>query len=293
MRDCGGAGGRRGADRSGPAPAQRGRDGALRGALPEGSHRRPRPTPTCGPLEERLQYLRELDERRRRFCASIEAQGQLTPELQAAVDAADHEGAPRGPLPSVQAEDSAAAPAVARDAGLEPLADALLADPSLAPEVEADALRRSGARRGGPGRGARRRPVDPDRAVRRGPATLLDALRQYVLGPRTPAVEGRRGASRRRGRSSPTTSTLSEPVTVVPSHRALAMFRGRKEGRAAARARAAGPPAGAPVQPARPAEASPSPRLPEAGSAVQAAGDAGRGSARRAGATSPRACPSR
>src|SRR5690606_121199 len=87
-------------------------------------------------LEERLVYMRELDERRAAILASIEEQQKLTPELRAAIEAADTKQRledlylPYKPKRRTKAQ-------IAREAGLDQLADALLADRSLSPEIEA------------------------------------------------------------------------------------------------------------------------------------------------------------
>src|SRR3990170_6774528 len=87
-------------------------------------------------LEERLLYLRELEERRAVILASIEEQGKLTDELRGAIEAAATKQTledlylPYKPKRRTRAQ-------IAREAGLEPLADALLADPTLDPEQEA------------------------------------------------------------------------------------------------------------------------------------------------------------
>lgn len=87
-------------------------------------------------LEERLLYLRELEERRQTILASIEEQGKLTDELRRAIEQAATKQAvediylPFKPKRRTKAQ-------IAREAGLEPLADALLADPTLDPEQEA------------------------------------------------------------------------------------------------------------------------------------------------------------
>ncbi|HJT94838.1 MAG TPA: Tex-like N-terminal domain-containing protein, partial [Mycobacterium sp.] len=84
-------------------------------------------------LEERLGYLRELDDRRAAVLASIEEQGKLTDELRAALMSADTKARvediylPYKPKRRTKAQ-------IAREAGLEPLADRLLADPTLVPE---------------------------------------------------------------------------------------------------------------------------------------------------------------
>ena len=87
-------------------------------------------------LEERLGYLRELEERRAAILESIREQGKLTPELEAGITAADTKQrledlyAPYKPKRRTKAQ-------MAREAGLDVLAHALLADPTLDPEVEA------------------------------------------------------------------------------------------------------------------------------------------------------------
>ena len=87
-------------------------------------------------LEERLGYLRELDDRRAAVLASIKEQGKLTDELTAALMAADTKARvediylPYKPKRRTKAQ-------IAREAGLEPLADRLLADPTLVPDEAA------------------------------------------------------------------------------------------------------------------------------------------------------------
>src|SRR4029077_11482514 len=97
-------------------------------------------------LEERLRYLRELDERRAAILKEITAQGKLTGELEAQIRAADSKARledlylPSKPKRRTKAQ-------IAREAGLEPLADLLLHDPSNDPQRAAANF------------------VDPDRAV--------------------------------------------------------------------------------------------------------------------------------
>ena len=87
-------------------------------------------------LEERLGYLRELEDRRATVLKSIEEQGKLTPELARSIDDAatkvelEDLYAPFKPKRRTKAQ-------IAREAGLEPLADALLKNPALVPEAEA------------------------------------------------------------------------------------------------------------------------------------------------------------
>src|SRR6201996_1787930 len=100
-------------------------------------------------LEERLQYLRELDDRRAAVLASIQEQGKLTDELKAALLAADTKARvediylPYKPKRRTKAQ-------IAREAGLEPLADRLLADPTLVPEDAAGGLLRGHVSRAAP-----------------------------------------------------------------------------------------------------------------------------------------------
>src|SRR5690606_14363504 len=88
-------------------------------------------------LEQRLAYLRELEDRRKTILASIDEQGKLTPELKAEIEAADTKSRledlylPYRPKRRTKAQ-------IAREAGLEPLADALLGEPDEAPETLAE-----------------------------------------------------------------------------------------------------------------------------------------------------------
>ena len=87
-------------------------------------------------LQERLTYLRELEERRATILASIEEQGKLTPQLRESLEAADTKQRledlylPFRPKRRTKAQ-------IAREAGLDVLARALFADPTLDPQVEA------------------------------------------------------------------------------------------------------------------------------------------------------------
>src|SRR6476661_4641269 len=87
-------------------------------------------------LEERLRYLRELEDRRRTVLEAIAAQGKLTPELQAAIVGADTKSRLEDIYLPFKSKRRTKAQ-IAREAGLEPLADALLKRPELDPEREA------------------------------------------------------------------------------------------------------------------------------------------------------------
>ncbi|GAB3565523.1 Tex family protein [Arthrobacter alkaliphilus] len=87
-------------------------------------------------LEERLRYLRDLEDRRRTVLEAIAAQGKLTPELEAAVVGADTKSRLEDIYLPFKSKRRTKAQ-IAREAGLEPLADALLGNPELDPEREA------------------------------------------------------------------------------------------------------------------------------------------------------------
>jgi len=87
-------------------------------------------------LEERLRYLRELEERRASVLEAIAAQGKLTPELEAAVVGADTKARLEDIYLPFKSKRRTKAQ-IAREAGLEPLADVLLANPQLDPTTEA------------------------------------------------------------------------------------------------------------------------------------------------------------
>ena len=90
-------------------------------------------------LEVRLAYLRELEERRAAVLKSIDEQGKLTPQLRAAIDAAPTKQELEDLyLPYKQKRRTKAM--IAREAGIEPLADKLFADPALVPLDEAAAF---------------------------------------------------------------------------------------------------------------------------------------------------------
>ena len=178
-------------------------------------------------LEERLTYLRELEERRAAVLASIEEQGKLTPELKAEVEHAETKQRledlylPYKPKRRTKAQ-------IAREAGLEPLALGLLADPNLTPETEAgrfvDAEK---------GVADVKTALDGARQILMEKfaedATLLGKLRQHLrdYGVMVSTVlEGKE----EEGQKFRDWFSFSEPLRDVPSHRALAMFRGRNEG---------------------------------------------------------------
>jgi uncharacterized protein len=175
-------------------------------------------------LAERLVYLRELEERRATILASIEEQGQLSEELRSQIEAADSKQRledlylPYKPKRRTRAQ-------IAREAGLEPLADALLADPTLTPQDEAakfiDAEKGvSDAKAALDGA----RDILAERFAE--DAELIGKLREHLwnAGFITAAVvEGKESE----GEKFRDYFRHAELIKTTPSHRALALFRGR------------------------------------------------------------------
>ncbi|MEU5938158.1 Tex family protein [Micromonospora sp. NPDC047548] len=178
-------------------------------------------------LEERLRYLRELDERRAAVLESIRSQGKLDEALEAQIMAADSKSRlediylPYKPKRRTRAQ-------IAREAGLEPLADTLLADPSQDPRATA-----AGYVDADKGVADAAGALDGARAIlieRFGEdADLIGTLREQMWsrGRLTSRVrEGQEAA----GAKFADYFDFAEPYTKLPSHRILAMFRGEKEG---------------------------------------------------------------
>ncbi len=180
-------------------------------------------------LEERLFYLRELEERRATILASIDEQGKLTDELRASIESAATKQTledlylPYKPKRRTRAQ-------IAREAGLEPLADALFADPMLNPQQEAVKYvnGRPATENGVPDiktalEGARN--ILAERFAET--AELLSKLRarMWEQGVLTSKVmKGKESAEEEKFRDY---YNYSEPIRNIPSHRALALFRGR------------------------------------------------------------------
>ncbi len=178
-------------------------------------------------LEERLTYLREMEERRAAILASIAEQGKLTPELAQQIEAADSKQrledlyAPYKPKRRTRAQ-------IAREAGLEPLADALLADPTRDPQAEA-AKYVSADKNVADAKAALdgARDILAERWAE--DAELVAKLRAWLWDKALVAatvVEGKQSE----GEKFRDYFAHSEPLKAVPSHRALALFRGRAAG---------------------------------------------------------------
>ena len=177
-------------------------------------------------LETRLSYLRELEDRRAVILSSIDEQGKLTPELRGDIEAADSKARLEDLyLPYKQKRRTRAQ--IAREAGLEPLADGLLADPTRVPEtfaadfVDADK-----------GVADAKAALEGARAIlmeRWGEdATLLGELRDWLDANgviRAKVAAGKETA----GEKFRDYFDHAEPLAKIPSHRLLALFRGRRE----------------------------------------------------------------
>ena len=180
-------------------------------------------------LESRLGYLRELEERRAAVLKSIEEQGKLTPELRAAIEA----------VPTKQELEDLYLPykpkrrtkgMIAREAGLEPLADRLFADPSLDPLAQAAAFVNAEA-----GFADAFAVLDGVRDLLSErwaeDATLVGSLREWLW------AEGLLKSKLMDGKDDQHPDVAKfrdyfdydEPIHKVPSHRALAVFRGRTQ----------------------------------------------------------------
>ncbi|GGV16942.1 RNA-binding transcriptional accessory protein [Kitasatospora herbaricolor] len=175
-------------------------------------------------LEERLRYLRELEERRSAILESVEAQGKLDDVLRGQILAADSKARlediylPFKPKRRTKAQ-------IAREAGLEPLADALLADPGLDPQATADGyLNESVADRAAALEGARSILVERFAED----ADLIGTLRERMW-TRGRLVATVRDGKEQEGAKFSDYFDFAEPYTKLPSHRILAMLRGEKE----------------------------------------------------------------
>jgi uncharacterized protein len=177
-------------------------------------------------LEERLNYLRELEERRTAILNSVREQGKLDAALEAAILAADSKGRlediylPFKPKRRTKAE-------IAKEAGLEPLAELLLTQPQNDPQKVAAGF------------------VDPEKQVPDAAAALegarailverfaedadlIGSLREQVWSEGL-AVSTVRTGKKTEGEKFKDYFDFSEPLRKLPSHRILALFRGEKE----------------------------------------------------------------
>ncbi|MDR0563768.1 MAG: RNA-binding transcriptional accessory protein [Azoarcus sp.] len=178
-------------------------------------------------LSERLVYLRELEERRTAVLASIEEQGKLTAQLRGEIESAETKQRledlylPYKPKRRTKAQ-------IAREAGIAPLAESLLAQPELEPEHAAQDYLNAEA-----GFGDVKAVLDGARQILMEQfsedAALLGELRQLLRDKgeiRSTVVEGKENE----GAKFRDWFDFCEAFATLPSHRALALLRGRNEG---------------------------------------------------------------
>ncbi|TAK97278.1 MAG: RNA-binding transcriptional accessory protein [Aquabacterium sp.] len=180
-------------------------------------------------LEARLGYLRELEDRRAAVLKRIEEQGKLTPELRAAIET----------VPTKQELEDLYLPykpkrrtkgMIAREAGLEPLADKLFTDPSLDPQTEAAAFINADG-----GFADAFAVLDGVRDILSErwaeDAALIGKMRDWLWSEglfKSKLMDGK-------DQNNPDVAKFrdyfdyDEPIRTVPSHRALAVFRGRTQ----------------------------------------------------------------
>ncbi|MES2688356.1 MAG: Tex family protein [Pseudomonadota bacterium] len=183
-------------------------------------------------LEFRLGYLRELEERREAVLKSIDEQGKLTPELAAAIAAAPTKQELEDLyLPFKQKRRTKGQ--MAREAGIEPLADKLFADPTLVPLEEAVAFVKAEKMETGDDFTTVQAVLDGVRDILSErwaeDAALLQMLRQWLwseglLSSKLVAGKDENNIDHSKFRDY---FDYDEPIGRVPSHRALAVFRGR------------------------------------------------------------------
>jgi protein Tex len=177
-------------------------------------------------LETRLSYLRELEDRRATILSSIDEQGKLSDELRADIEGADSKARLEDLYLPYKVKRRTRAQ-IAREAGLEPLADSLLDDPTRVPDAFAAGF------------------VDPEKGVADAKAALdgarailierwgenaalIGELREWLIDVgviRARVAEGKEAA----GEKFRDYFDHAESLAKIPSHRLLALFRGRRE----------------------------------------------------------------
>ena len=177
-------------------------------------------------LDERLKYLRELEERREAILKSVREQGKLDAALEAAIRAADNKGRlediylPYKPKRRTKAE-------IAKEAGLEPLANLLLTEPQTDPQTAAASYV-----------DAEKQVADAAAALEGARAILVERFAEDadLIGALREALwtQGRLVSKLREGKAEAGAKfsdyfDYGESFTKLPSHRILALFRGEKE----------------------------------------------------------------
>jgi len=182
-------------------------------------------------LEERLRYLRELEDRRAAILKSITEQEKLTPALEAEINTAETKNRLEDLYLPYKVKRRTKGQ-IAKEAGLEPLAEGLLANPSLAPEEEALKYLN--------GDGDEGQKITSIKLALDGAkyilmerfsedATLLGRLREFLKADANLTARVMQGKEAEGAKFSDYFEH-DEPLKSVPSHRALAMLRGRNEG---------------------------------------------------------------
>lgn len=185
-------------------------------------------------LEERLRYLRELEARRAAILSSIEEQGKMTPALLSAISLAEDKTRLEDLYLPYKLKRRTKAQ-IAAEAGLTELADALLSNPELLPEEEAIKYFKpafSTDNGDNPGVADAKAALDGARQILMErfaeDASLLQALREYLTEHgvvESKVIDGKQDA----GEKFADYFDYSETIGTIPSHRALALFRGRRE----------------------------------------------------------------
>ena len=183
-------------------------------------------------LDYRLGYLREMQERRASILKSIAEQGKLTPDLQLAIDqAATKQDLEDLYLPYKPKRRTKGM--IAKEAGIEPLADALWANPSLNPQDEAQAFLKPADAIEGADFSTVGAVLDGVRDILSErwaeDASLIQALREWLWkeGLFTSHLTSGKDENQAEVAKFRDYFAYSEPIGRVPSHRALAVFRGR------------------------------------------------------------------
>ena len=183
-------------------------------------------------LEYRLGYLREMEDRRATILKSIAEQGKLTPDLQLAIDqAATKQDLEDLYLPYKPKRRTKGM--IAKEAGIEPLADALWANPSLNPQDEAQAFLKPADAIEGADFSTVLAVLDGVRDILSErwaeDASLVQALREWLWkeGLFTSQLASGKDENQAEVAKFRDYFDYSEPIGRVPSHRALAVFRGR------------------------------------------------------------------
>jgi len=185
-------------------------------------------------LEVRLSYLRELEDRRKTIIDAIQGQGKMTPDLFASIMLAEDKTRLEDLyLPYKQKRRTKAQ--IAKEAGLEPLANDLLSNPMLDPQLEAVKYIKepfSSEQGENPGVMDAKAALDGARQILMErfseDATLLQSLRTYLQDHgvvQSKVIEGKEQA----GEKFSDYFNYAEPLMQIPSHRALALLRGRRE----------------------------------------------------------------